>query len=231
MFAGNVGASTVFTEGFEGDTSQWANSFGTYGTGSNWSGSDHGQIPSGGATYANLISGQGSGVDGGAIATTAFDLSGLLSASELSAVAAGTATWGFNSWLAGYQDEYTSFDIEWFDGAGGTGSSLGAQELVPGETAINAVSVINGATLEAGSANWNSLNWSNYETTGTVAAGAVSFVITYNGNDLTGAQNAGQGTNDGYSDNLNLTITTVPEPSSAALLGLGGLALILRRRK
>jgi len=26
-------------------------------------------------------------------------------------------------------------------------------------------------------------------------------------------------------------ITTVPEPSSAALLGLGGLALILRRRK
>ena len=32
-------------------------------------------------------------------------------------------------------------------------------------------------------------------------------------------------------DNLNITITTVPEPSSAALLALGGLALILRRRK
>jgi len=29
----------------------------------------------------------------------------------------------------------------------------------------------------------------------------------------------------------NISITTVPEPSSAALLGLGGLALILRRRK
>ncbi len=29
----------------------------------------------------------------------------------------------------------------------------------------------------------------------------------------------------------NLTITPIPEPSSAALLGLGGLALILRRRK
>ncbi len=27
------------------------------------------------------------------------------------------------------------------------------------------------------------------------------------------------------------TLTSVPEPSSAALLGLGGLALILRRRK
>ena len=30
---------------------------------------------------------------------------------------------------------------------------------------------------------------------------------------------------------LNLTFETVPEPSSTALLGLGGLALILRRRK
>lgn len=29
----------------------------------------------------------------------------------------------------------------------------------------------------------------------------------------------------------NFTVTSVPEPSSAALLGLGGLALILRRRK
>ncbi|MFK7911041.1 MAG: PEP-CTERM sorting domain-containing protein [Akkermansiaceae bacterium] len=29
----------------------------------------------------------------------------------------------------------------------------------------------------------------------------------------------------------NFTVTAVPEPSSAALLGLGGLALILRRRK
>ena len=32
-------------------------------------------------------------------------------------------------------------------------------------------------------------------------------------------------------DNLNLNGTVVPEPSSTALLGLGGLALILRRRK
>lgn len=32
-------------------------------------------------------------------------------------------------------------------------------------------------------------------------------------------------------DNITLSVTAVPEPSSAALLGLGGLALILRRRK
>jgi hypothetical protein len=29
----------------------------------------------------------------------------------------------------------------------------------------------------------------------------------------------------------NISVTSVPEPSSTALLGLGGLALILRRRK
>ncbi|MEZ7957082.1 MAG: PEP-CTERM sorting domain-containing protein [Rubritalea sp.] len=29
----------------------------------------------------------------------------------------------------------------------------------------------------------------------------------------------------------NFSITAVPEPSSTALLGLGGLALIMRRRK
>ena len=32
-------------------------------------------------------------------------------------------------------------------------------------------------------------------------------------------------------DSVSLEVNTVPEPSSAALLGLGGLALILRRRK
>jgi hypothetical protein len=38
--------------------------------------------------------------------------------------------------------------------------------------------------------------------------------------------------NRGYKlDNVLFTGTAVPEPSSAALLGLGGLALILRRRK
>jgi hypothetical protein len=32
-------------------------------------------------------------------------------------------------------------------------------------------------------------------------------------------------------DNLTITGTAVPEPTTTALLGLGGLALILRRRK
>ena len=36
---------------------------------------------------------------------------------------------------------------------------------------------------------------------------------------------------DGFTGEITLTIAPVPEPSSTALLGLGGLALILRRRR
>ncbi len=39
------------------------------------------------------------------------------------------------------------------------------------------------------------------------------------------------GSESGTYDVDSLTLTQVPEPSSTALLGLGGLALILRRRK
>ena len=34
-----------------------------------------------------------------------------------------------------------------------------------------------------------------------------------------------------YADNVTLDVSTIPEPSAAALLGLGGLALLRRRRK
>lgn len=73
-----------------------------------------------------------------------------------------------------------------------------------------------------------------------------SFVLSDNNETLTAYTVAGQvtvdgiglqtlhtGTNGNGFDNLSVDLTTaaVPEPSSAALLGLGGLALILRRRK
>lgn len=46
-----------------------------------------------------------------------------------------------------------------------------------------------------------------------------------------GAQNGVQSQRAGFIDNLILNGAAVPEPSSTALLGLGGLALLLRRRK
>jgi len=48
--------------------------------------------------------------------------------------------------------------------------------------------------------------------------------FTFTGGGGTHNENAG-------GSNFTATFTTVPEPSSTALLGLGGLALILRRRK
>ncbi len=57
-----------------------------------------------------------------------------------------------------------------------------------------------------------------------LAAGSHTLVITADG--------TGTGVFAPIDDlSINGAVTTVPEPSSAALLGLGGLALILRRRK
>ena len=63
--------------------------------------------------------------------------------------------------------------------------------------------------------------------------GLAPFVLA--GQQLTvdgiGIQSLHAGTLTNGIDNISVDLTTVPEPSSAALLGLGGLALILRRRK
>lgn len=71
------------------------------------------------------------------------------------------------------------------------------------------------------------------------AAGSNSFTFTFNGTDqfvglVFAQENIAGGSTFGSADLDNLTVNTtdpIPEPSSTALLGLGGLALILRRRK
>jgi len=67
--------------------------------------------------------------------------------------------------------------------------------------------------------------WTQYGTTGgAVPTNARSVIITIEESVNT------SGSTDGYADLVSFT-TSVPEPSSVALLGLGGLSLILRRRK
>jgi hypothetical protein len=43
--------------------------------------------------------------------------------------------------------------------------------------------------------------------------------------------NSSIGSNNGYVDSASLTITTVPEPSGYALLGLGACVIFSRRRR
>ncbi len=69
--------------------------------------------------------------------------------------------------------------------------------------------------------------------TGIKAASSNSFTFTASTTTetLSIAFNHTNGDSESGFDSTNFTVTPVPEPSSAALLGLGGLALILRRRK
>jgi len=65
----------------------------------------------------------------------------------------------------------------------------------------------------------------SYDLTGTSLSAGVTYTVT-----ATSANMPGGGAYMVY-DGITLEGTVVPEPSSTALLGLGGLALILRRRK
>lgn len=67
--------------------------------------------------------------------------------------------------------------------------------------------------------------------------GLTAYNFNYNGDgsgDIlfrVGPVNAGQGRFQGTIDDLSLSTSTIPEPSSAILLGLGGLALMARRKR
>jgi hypothetical protein len=95
---------------------------------------------------------------------------------------------------------------------------------------------------------WHAVTFSWTPTTGTT--GTLDFTMTNQGNGATNsvsltttldsndvyfafgsAPSSGTITSDSYFDNINITGTAVPEPTTTALLGLGGFALILRRRK
>jgi len=69
-----------------------------------------------------------------------------------------------------------------------------------------------------------SINDGSGAVTGTIAGTQYIF----DGLDITGYHKF---TTTNGVDNISIDVTVVPEPSSTALLGLGGLALILRRRK
>lgn len=104
--------------------------------------------------------------------------------------------------------------LTYFSGANGTGSNLGTVESSPGNAyssaQINSTSAVN---------TWIPLSVSATAPVGTMSVQA--FVITID-----------QSAAPIYFDNLNLTATAVPEPSTLALAGMGGMGILtlLRRR-
>lgn len=68
-------------------------------------------------------------------------------------------------------------------------------------------------------------NWETITHSGPIPTNAtwMGVELVYNSNSLNG--------NAGYVDDTSLTITTIPEPSSALLLGLGSLGVLFRRKR
>jgi hypothetical protein len=92
----------------------------------------------------------------------------------------------------------------------------GSSNALPNTTSIMSSSLV----LDSDSKSWEPLTL-----TGTIPTGTTWMVmeVLYNNESI--------GSNTGYVDDASFTITTIPEPSGYALLGLGACVLISRRRR
>lgn len=120
--------------------------------------------------------------------------------------------------------------------------TVGSDDVTTGTaTSFNTVgSIWYRYTVDLSATTWD-LTVEQYANTGNVV-GALSPVgsatgLSYmngsvvNGDSVNSFTLDGANTMTDFFDNFEVTGTAIPEPSSTALLGLGGLALILRRRK
>lgn len=105
----------------------------------------------------------------------------------------------------------------------------GTAEITVGDPALNAASTTWGELVDTATGfGGTRLNGTNPDLTAT--SGDIQFGFIQWGASSGGAADS-QGSNTVDKFEWTVGYTAVPEPSSAALLGLGGLALILRRRK
>ena len=128
---------------------------------------------------------------------------------DTAAIAAGNMEFDFSAYLGSYtgNPDRSEITYQFFDAGN---AAIGTEVLFD-----------DGSTTPNGT-------WTQYGTTaGAIPTNAASVFISANNSRTAGQTNS----NDGYVDLVSFSTTQVPEPSSAALLGLGGLALILRRRK
>ena len=165
-------------------------------------------------------------------ASQTVDLTAVLTTGDMTNIANGNGSFNFGSWMAGYTGDgnIVATQLQFFASIDGTGASIGTFTLDRG-LVINQINTADKIVNPGGANNVASETdtdyWAQYLSTGTVPVTANSVTVNF----IAGTAHAAGGGNDWYADDVTLDITTVPEPSSTALLGLGGLALVLRRRK
>ncbi len=176
------------------------------------------------------------------VSATSSDLTDIVT-STTTDFSLGTDIWSPESAGTVSNFSFTNADGTTHTFAGGTGTTI---------TAVHFFGLDNSFTIDAGGVGFSLVSgWdSTLSATGLVSnVGSVNAVGLTSGTAITGANgnfDQGHGTivfdsavssftlteNSGAADTVTLQFSTaIPEPSSTALLGLGGLAFILRRRR
>lgn len=214
-FMGDAQAVTLLSEGFEGG----ANVFGTgtyaYADGYTLANS---LTPGGGLQYMK----GGPGING-SVSTNTFSagsinlLTGGITGGDIDGGTIGYNIYAqFSSYLT--QGDYATLSVQFLDAAS---SPLGSSLKIGGDafTAALPTGVIGSYT--------DAKAWGADSLAGIVPLGARFATV-----QIFAVKTAGGTAIDGYMDNITFTIDAVPEPSSVALLALGGgLALLGRRRR
>lgn len=232
--AGMASAATLFTSGFDGNTGAHvfaANTDNTSGSSSvtitDWT-TDAGVTTISGLTAVSTTDG-GTSTQGGFAQTqngTAAFASGdtvYLSRNHNLAAPRTNAQLGYSFTFT----TNTSFDLDELVVASTHTTNTGIQDQA---FASDLVISLSGGTL--GSAVTQTINEDyaaedgyhdvTFDLTGTTI-GAGTYTLQVHQSNMPGGG--------AYASYNGITLTSVPEPSSTALLGLGGLALIMRRRK
>jgi hypothetical protein len=213
-FMGSAQTVTLLNEGFEGVSNVF--SAGTYNYAQNYT-MPNLLTPGGGLTYMK----GGNGINGAASTN-------LFSAGSLSLLSGGITSGQIDSGSISYT-LYSQFSTYLFQGDYAT---LRVQFLDAGSSPIGSLFSVGGATFTAalGSGNngtyTDARNWGADSLAGIVPTGARFAAVSIEAVKVPSGLAI-----DGYVDNVNISISVVPEPSVAGLVGLGGGLLTLARRR
>lgn len=218
-------AALIFSEDFEDPADEvWGggpDSFGSASGINNFSNSPHLGVTNGGNRYGTLVDVLGASPVAGPLRTAPI----LFSSTLQSGIALGGATINFEGWLASEQFDATTtwFAVDLYANPMATGPSLERILLADGSNSIGVVDSVD----PSGSlgASWNADNWSLYRSKFALNENTQSMVLIYGGQ-------GGALTDRAFADNIQLSITAVPEPSSLAfgLIMLSAIAISRRHR-